>query len=187
MIGRAVGGVHHDFQTVQIEPRRGAFAEFDVAAAGVVDAAHLAETVGGDHRDRLIQHAFDFRFDLIAELAAVVAEKLDAVVGVGVVRRGNHDARLGVQGAGQIGDRRCGHGPEQPDVHAGGGNARFQGRLEHVPGNAGVLADQDLAATVGGQHPAGGPAQLEHEIRRDRRFPDGAANAIGAEIFATHP
>ncbi len=80
----------------------------------------------------------------------------------------------------------------QIDVDAGGREAGFQRRLQHVPRNARVLADED-AGTIAApravdrdQRAARGPAEFHHEFGRDRGFADAAANAVGAEVFAVH-
>src|SRR5690606_3323675 len=112
--------------------------------------------------------------------------ELDAIVLVRIVRRADHDARAGARGARQIGDRRRRHGPEQPDVHAGGAKAAFERRLEQIARNARVLADQDRARI--GARPAedapGGPAELQAGFRRNRLFADAAADAVRAEVVA---
>src|SRR5690606_23125022 len=63
----------------------------------------------------------------------------------------------------------------------------LQRRLEHVVGDAGVLADhhQRLAPIPGAldQDLAVGVAQPEHEVGRDRALADPAADAVGAEVL----
>src|SRR5690606_7304939 len=68
----------------------------------------------------------------------------------------------------------------------GGDQAGFQRRLEHVAGDAGVLADHHHRAgpAPAGQDPAQGVAQAQDEIRRDRPLPDPATDAVGPEIAA---
>ena len=78
-----------------------------------------------------------------------------------------------------------GIGPEQAHVGAGGDQARFERGFEHVARDARVLADDDgRLARAAGEHRAGGAAELEHELGRDRPFADAAADAVGAEVFA---
>ena len=50
-------------------------------------------------------------FDLVIQLVAVGAEKLDAVVGVGIVRGRDDDAGVGAQAARDVSDARVGSGP----------------------------------------------------------------------------
>ena len=90
-------------------------------------------------------------------------------------------------------DRGGRHRSHQLHVNAGGDQAGLERRLEHVVGDAGVLADdhQRLApfAPASGQllqDVAIGIAQAQDEIRRDRAFADPAADPIGAEVFAGH-
>src|SRR5690606_25109823 len=84
------------------------------------------------------------------------------------------------------------HRPHQLHVDAGGDQAGFQRRLEHVVGDAGVLADHHhrlapLAVALaggGGQRMAVCVAQAQHEVGGNRAFADPAADAVGAEIPA---
>ena len=42
------------------------------------------------------------------------------------------------------------------------------------------------APSADGEHAAGRPAELQHELGRDRRLADAAADAVGTEIVALH-
>ena len=68
-------------------------------------------------------------------------EELDAVVVVRIVRGGDHDAAIGAQRARQVRDGRRRHRAHQLHVDAGGDQPGFQRGLEHVVGDARVLAD----------------------------------------------
>jgi hypothetical protein len=139
---------------------------------------------------RLVDGVFDLLLDGVRQLGAVLGEELDAVVLERVVRGGNDDAGRQAQRARQVGDRGRRHRAGQHDVDAGGGKAGFQGRFEHVAGNARVLADQyrRAAARAGRlrQHLAGRVAEAHHEVRGDRRYANQATNAVGTKIFASH-
>ena len=100
--------------------------------------------------------------------------------------RSDHDARAGVQGAGQIGDTRRGHRTQQSDIDPGRRQPRLQRRFEHVPGNARILADDDLVETFGLEHSPDRPAQLQHELRRNRIFADPPPNTVRTEVTLLH-
>ncbi len=75
-----------------------------------------------------------------------------------------------------------GSGPISMHVDAGGHEAGFERRFEHVARQARVLADEH-GATVGRQDARGGAGQPQREIHGHRTLADSSANAIGAEIL----
>src|SRR5690606_2786219 len=187
VISGAMRAIDDDFDAAQIEvTRHGAFAKLDVTTGCVIDTDNLAQLRRGYGRHRLINLALDFQLDIVRQLGAFAGEKLDAVVLVGIVRGADDNAGLGVECAGQVGDGGSGHRAEQRYIRARRNEAGLQRRLEHIAGNARVLADDDLAATGAGKHLAGRPAQLEYEFGIDRPLADRAAHAIGAEITSAH-
>ena len=124
---------------------------------------------------------------LVGQLVAVGIEELDAVVGVGVVRGRDHHAEVGPQRAGQHGDRRRRHRPEQEHVHADRREARHQGGLDHVARQARILADHHaVPARAVGELLAGGHADLERDLRGHRVRVGEPANAVRAEILPRH-
>src|SRR5690606_4584281 len=78
------------------------------------------------------------------------------------------------------------HRAQHLHVGAGRDQAGLQGRLEHVAGDARVLADHHRGAGLpaGRQHPPQRIAEAEHEIGRNRSLTDPAADAVGAEVAA---
>ena len=190
VVACAVGGVDDDFQAVEVElVGEGGFAELDVAVVCAADAAGAAEAVGVFGGDGFVQLGFDFQLDLVGELHAAFGEEFDAVVGIAVVRGGNHHAGGQAQGAGEVGDAGGGQRAGLDDVRAGGGEAGHQRGFEHVAGNAGVFADdhrRPALAVVLYQHPSGRVAEFQHEIGGNRKLPHFAAHAVGAEIFFGH-
>ena len=78
--------------------------------------------------------------DRVVELHAAAGEELDAVVGHRVVGGGEHDAEVGAERTGEVGDAGRGDLAEEQDVDAGGGESGHDGRLEELPGNARVPA-----------------------------------------------
>ena len=193
VISGAVGAIHHYLQPAQIEiVGIGALAELDVATSGVIDAAGLAEPGRLHAVHRLLEPRLDVEFHCIGQLGALCRKKLDAIVVVGIVRGGDHHAGLQAQGAREIGHGRRRHRPAQHHVDPGRGKSGLQRGFQHIAGNARVLADQHGRMLVDGQPLArhqrgtGSKAQAHHEIRRYRRLTDTTANAVGAEIFASH-
>ena len=86
-------------------------------------------------------------FHVVGELGAGRGKELDPVVVERVVRRADHDPRRQPQRARQVRDARCRQRAAQIDVDARGRQAGFQRRLQHVAGNARVLADEN-AGTI---------------------------------------
>ena len=164
----------------------GALAELDVTAGGIVDALRLAKFGGLHALELVIQLGLDGQLHFIGQLGAIGGEELDAVVVIRVVGGADDDASLGTEGASQVGHRRRRHGAHQYGLEARSGEARFQRRFQHVAGDPGVLADQHLLGALLGEHLAGGPTQLHHEIRGDRKFANLAADTIGAKILSGH-
>ena len=125
--------------------------------------------------------------DASGSFAPARREELDAVVVERVVRGADHDAGGQAQRARQVGDAGVGSGPDSSTSTPAAAKPGFERRLEHVAGDARVLADQHrraraVARRVGGEHAARGLAELQHEVGRDRRLADRAADAVGAEI-----
>ena len=122
-------------------------------------------------------------------LNTATREDLDAVIAVHVMRGADNDTGGGVKSAGEISDAWGRHHAEQMCIHTcrrkPGGDSVFQ----HIAGNTGVLADNDLVASeaVIAQHLADSPAEMHDEIRRHRGHPDLTAHAIRAEIFPPCP
>ena len=79
---------------------------------------------------------------LVGELVALAVEDLDAVVLIGVVGGGDDDAGVRLAAHRQIGHRRGGDDAQGHHVAAHGAQTRHQGRLQHIGGDAGVLADE---------------------------------------------
>ena len=153
-----------------------------VDAAGAAEARALRQPLV----ERFVEQLLDLLLDLVGQLEAVRAEQLDAVVVEQIVRGGDHHAEIGAHRLGQHRDRRRRHRAEQQHVHADRGEAGDQRVFDHVAGEPGVLADHDAMAMLAAlKHQAGRLADLERQLRRDQTV-GAAANAVGAEIFATH-
>ena len=152
LVRRAVAHIHHHVETFQRHAfRKRRLRKLDIAPQRVIDAHRLANLVGSRAYllDLAAEHQpLDLFLDRIVELVPVVPEKLDAVVFVGIVRGGEHDARVGAQRAGGVRNARRGQRPDQQHVHAHRENARRDRVLQHVPAQPRVLADNDLVAAM---------------------------------------
>src|SRR5580658_1353155 len=130
---------------------------------------------------------FEFFFDGVRELHARVREKLDAIVLVRIVRRGNHDAGLKIILAHEAGH--AGRGDDTGKSYGGSGLREASGekRRDVRTGFAGVHADEHvgrgvLAEQISGERAAGGEKSSVVEGRRA----GNAANAVGSEKFFGH-
>ena len=179
VIGGAVGAVDDDLDAVEGQLlREGVFQELDVAPDRVVDALRLADRVGRGARpvvaaaDRL--HApLDLGLDLVGQLEAVGGEDLDAVVLVRIVRRADHEARVRAHRPGDERDPGRGQRAHQQHVGAGGDDPRLQRALQHVAGQARVLADHDASRALGAAEP------LRHRLPEAQRHLRGHRVAVG--------
>src|SRR5258708_13586425 len=112
VVCRAVRAVDDDLQSLEIElVGKRAFAEFDVAPAGIVDAERLAQLLRRYAGDGAVHAALDRVLDLIGKLGARRGKELDPVVAEGVVRRADDDARAQAQRACEARPRGPGQGP----------------------------------------------------------------------------
>ena len=98
----------------------------------IVDTAGAADLGAGGERLRLTQHRLDGQLVLVRQLEAIGAEQLDAVVLIGVVAGRDHHADVCAQFAGQQGNRRSRHRPQQDHIHAHAGKTGNQGVFQHV-------------------------------------------------------
>ena len=129
---------------------------------------------------------------LVGKLRARAGEELDPVVVERIVRRADHDAGGQAQRARQVRDRRRRQRARTD---------RRRRRRRTAPPRARLPADSRRCACpcrsaragrtpsrarVGGEHAARGPAELQHELGRDRRLADASAHAVGAEVLSRH-
>ena len=188
LVGRPVRAVHHEPEPVQHgAPGKRALAELDVPPRRIVHPLHLADAIGCDRLERALECELDRDLRFVGELAAVPGEELHPVIKVRIVRRADHDAGIGAVGLREIGDRGGRGRAEQPHVGSRRGEPRLEGRLEHVAGDAGVLADEDEPVAVVREHPARRPAEAKHEVGGDGMTSDPAPDPVGAEQPRLHP
>ena len=135
-VGRAVRAIERDAERLEREVAwKALLGEFDIAAEGVVDAEGFADFCGGraDVFDLSAEdEMLDARFDFIVELEAVVTEEFDAVVLVGIVGGGKHDAGIGPQRAGDVGHAGRREGTDEKCVGAERGEAGDDCVFQHV-------------------------------------------------------
>ncbi len=120
----------------------------------------------------LLAHpALDGDLDGVVELVATTREELDAVVGHRVVRGRQHHAEVGAERAGQVGDAGSRQHAEQEHVDTGRREARHDGGLEELPGNARVpthhgagTVPREVAAV--GQDMCRGNGKVQGQLRR---------------------
>ena len=127
-----------------------ALGEFDVAVMDAIDAFCPAKRIliGQRHVNLTVQHALDGCFDLIRELVAIRTEQLDPVVVVRIVRRRDHDAKIGAQRARKHGNRWRRYGAKQKHVHARGTEAGDQRVFDHIARQPCILAEHDAMAMI---------------------------------------
>ena len=152
--------------------RKGALDEFDVARLRVIDATRAADL---RRRRRAVVRgrwpsALRFRLALIGELLPVGTEQLDAVVrgrGCARPRSSRRDRREAMRVS--MATAGVGSGPNRKTSMPTDGEARDQRGLDHVAGEAGVLADHHAMAVIAAREDAPGRhAHLERNFRRHR-------------------
>src|SRR5690554_824055 len=185
VVGGTVGAVQHNMQALKSELiRYRAFAELHVPAGRIINATGLAQLVGATYLEGLVQPVLNLRLQRIIELGAVGREELDAIVVVGIMGGTDYDAGRGTKGSGEIGNRRSRHRAQQFHIHTGGRQACLKGRLKHIAGQPGILADQHtVTLTVLLERLPCRPAKMQHELRCNRLFTNAPTNTIRSKIL----
>ena len=171
--GRAVRTVDRDLHAAQVR----ADGLNEVRNVGVlrprVVRVDLADCVAGGTIPLGVHESLDLILHGISQLVAAVRKELDAIVGHGVVRRGDHDAQIhGVLRGRQVRDRGRRHDADASHVHAGARQASRKGVIEELARDAGVAADDRAGLrairTQGAAELAGCRlAELQREVRSD--------------------
>ena len=157
-----------------------------VPAAGVVHgAADLAPVCHGDI-DLAVDEFLDLQDRFLIHFLTVPVQQLDAVVVVGVVRSGDHDAAVEIIHPCDVGHRRCGGNVHDIGVRAAGHEAGAQRIFKHIAGTPGILADDDprLLASLCAVIPAQEAADQDGVIIRQISV-RLTAETVGSKIF-TH-
>jgi hypothetical protein len=188
LVGRAVGAVDHHLERVEADVvRQRLLDRVDVATARVLDPSRAADVAILRERDVAFHQPLDRFLVSVAELEAIGAEQLDAVVVVRVVAGRDHHPEVGAHLAGEQRDRRGRQRPGQYHVHSHAGEPGDERGLHHVARQAGVLADDHAMLVVTAQEvPPGGLANFHRGRRVEQPRVGAAADAVGAEIPACH-
>ena len=156
-----------------------------VAGVGVVgQVADPADTRPGRAGADDVEARLDGVLHGIGQLVATRGEELDAVVGHGVVRRGDHHAEVGVERLDQVRDGRGGQHADPDRVGARRGEPGDDRGLQHLPAGPRVAADHGDRAvrTVAlGQHVRGRRGERHGELRGEHLAVGEPAHAVGAE------
>src|SRR5207248_7664208 len=100
--------IDNDAQPVEAQSFREALLdEFDIAAAGVVEALGATELGRRGAAGRtLVEPGLDLGFEIVGQLITIGSEQFDAVVDERIMRGRNDNADIGAQAARQYRDRR---------------------------------------------------------------------------------
>ena len=153
-VGGAVRAVHDDSQPLQRRMARrrrvqGGEQVVEVGLVGGVGVGHPAEPgrgrLPGIRARRAVAHGvqrgLDLVFGLVGQLDAAAAEELDPVVRGRVMARGQDDAEIGVERAGQVCDAGSRDDAEPEHVHPGAREPGDDGRLKEIARGPGVATD----------------------------------------------
>ena len=140
--GCAVGAVHQHAKSRKVAFDR-AGEMVDVRFLRLRESvAQYADLIMRRDGDRLVTEELflDFRLCLIRQLVALFVEDLDAVVLIGIVRRGDNDACVRTFQNRQIGNRRRRQHAERHHIAADGANTCNKRAFEHIRRDACILA-----------------------------------------------
>ena len=181
--GAAVGAVQADLE-VFIGPggQGDQVADVAVAAGRIVHGAADGVPLGVGQGFVRVQIGLDALQQALLHFLPVAVDELDPVVMIGVVAGGDHDAAVKVVRTGDVGHAGGAGHMQQISVRPGGGEAGAEGRLIHVAGATGVLADDHLGFVILAIVPAQVAADLEGMVHGQVLigFP---AEAVSSEIF----
>jgi hypothetical protein len=179
-----VGTVDHDPQAVEpVRRRSDDVRDIPLETVGVV--ANPPDCRPCRTPPRLAQPRLDGVLDGVVELVSALREELDAVVRHGVVARGEHDAEVGADVDGQVGNRRRREDARSQHVDSGASESGDDGSLEELARRPGVASDD-------GDRPVSDEgARLGDDVgRRDRQVKGQlrgevsvrqASDAVGSE------
>ena len=186
----AMTAIEDDAHALEADVTEALLRVFDVTSPRVIDAGGLADR-RADHPAALRprEHLrLDPCLQVVRELVAVGSENLQPVVLKRIVRGRDHHACAAAHALREVGDRRRRHRTHQEDVHARGNQSAGERRLEHVAGDARILADDDPVAvgTLGPQDLGNRLTYAKGDFGRDRILIRRATNAVRTEEFVGH-
>ena len=85
---------------------------------------------------------------LLGHLFAVAVDQLDAVIVVGIMAGGDHNAAVKIIHAGNVGHAGGGGDVQQVGICAGSGQSRYQRILKHIAASSCVFSDYDSGLVV---------------------------------------
>ena len=153
----AVGAVQRDLHALKgINPQRNEVAQVTVSAGYIVHRAADVIAMGegeccpllikkGEVSVEICLHQGD---GLLIHLLAHTVDELDAVIIIGVVAGGDHNAAVKAIHPCHIGNRGCCSHVEQVGISAGSHQSAHQRILKHVAGTTGVLADNNAGRFI---------------------------------------
>ena len=116
-----MSAVHDDAQALEGEsPRKRGLGKLDITPQGVIDAHRLPDLAR--RWPYLLDLAaedevLDPRFDRVVQLVAVRPKEFDAIVIIRIMGRGDDNAGVSPQAAGDVGHARSGQRPDKQHVH----------------------------------------------------------------------
>jgi hypothetical protein len=181
--------VEDDLQTVEAV-RKNTHEMGDVLVEALVVGVHPADAgagraVPGSAGAVLLVDALDPVLQLVGELVPAAGEELDAVVGHGVVARGEHHTEVGAEHPGEVRHRGGGQHADAQDVHTGAGEAGDHRGLQELPGRARIPPDHGYGPVAFerarlGEYVRRCHGKPERELGRQIRVGD-TAHAVRAE------
>ena len=187
--GRAIRAVEHDAEaakrhrTARTEGRE----EVErVAVLGVGEPVDVADGAAGRPQHRPVELRLDLVFDRVGQLVPAAGEDLDAVVGGGVVRGGDHHPEVGVDVGGEERRSRGGDDAGILDIDAACGEARGDRRPEELARDPRITREhRDRAPParsrgVGDEHAGSGLRERERPFRSEEAVRE-AADPVGSE------
>ena len=145
--GGAVGAVNDDVIAVQVAGEMG-LQETEILLKSFLVAVCLADGLTGQKLQLAVtvDVVLNGGFQSGVDLHAFAVDDLDAVVVIGIVRGGDHDAAAELLVSDQVDQLRRRADAQQPGIGAQGGNAGGKRAFKHTAGKAGIPSDQDAAA-----------------------------------------
>ena len=176
--------VDHHAQPVE-RAGRGEEQVIGVAGVGVVgQVADPADRRAGGAVAQDVDPFLDRVLDGVGQLVPSGGEQLDAVVRHRVVRRGDHHAEIGVEGAHQVRDGGRGQHADAERIGARSGEPGDDRGFQHLAAGPRIAADDGdraVRAVAFGQDVRGRGGERHRELRGEHLAVGEAAHAVGTE------
>src|SRR5437868_3953800 len=182
-ISRTVRYVDRDAGFLQSHSaRKTLLGKLDVAAQRVVNSRGTPDFSGGgpNRIDFSAENELlDLLFYLIIQFVAIVPEKFNSVVSIGIVRSREDDTGVRAQRTGDISDARGWQWADHQHIHSQRSNAGDECVLEHVTGEPGIFAEHNLRACVAGMRTR---IQFRENVRRSAAELERSLGGDGLDI-----